>query len=1346
MDIEGLWIKVGAKFDEVEKALQKLPYDAQKAATEMEQAFKAVGVKNLEKEFRDAQAAFELLERSGTLTAKQLADAADNVKAKWAAWKEEIDDGGGALGRFATQATQLGAALTAAITAPLVGLGTAAFQAAETLDGAFDKIRVGTGATGAQLDALQGSFRNVFGDVPDDADKVAEALTKVSQRTGQIGPGLESLTRQFLDLSRVTGEQIGPSIEKVTRLFGDWSVESSKQAGTMDMLFKVSQATGLSVTALADKLVYAGAPFRQLGLSVEQSAIMLGKFEKEGVNVELVIGAMRTALAKFGKAGEEPVEAFKQLVSAIKNADVAQGNLIAAQVVGTKRMADFAAAVREGRLDLDGLFKTVMGSKETIAQAASDVQDYGEAWSKLKNQITLALEPLGAILFNTLTKIVQHLQPAIEWVSALAKTFAELPPSVQTASVALAGIVAAAGPVMLMVGQLTSAFANLQTAGFVNFSGALNGLKASLLAIAPIAIGAVAAFEGFNILSRIGTELELLAKSFSDLARSFFDLDGISKTLANSFHETADGLKQYFRGYSEIGETIATAFDNAGKAIGLWGNEIDKATAKTKDSYDFFDRLRKALDELGRADTWIEMFRRSMGPLGSLMSTLNQLREVMTMVTGKSVEMDQAAEKQVKRLQEAANAHSRVTKEQLEALVATKNTAQAVQNVGAAMQAAAAQARTASEETKQASGHTRQLGIDFANLGKHAEDGTKKAAAAAKALAHDIESTWARIDQMLHGLPKSFSEFEAALSRGLNANTALKHMEEQIYKLEQGFGSKIPEAIRKGMIVHLDLAAKQLRDFKQQADQIKLDQAFEKANAAVLAFTTNVAHAGKQGLEYLSSIGITAANIANQASAAMRQMDADFKTLGITTSQSLTRTADEATAAYDRLVEKAKEGLVSSIDLQKGLVKALDAQLAAAKASGAPWQELEAKLKSAKEALGQMTGESVKSANVMGDAWKSFGNQVSTIFTDFGKGVADAILHSKSLGQAFTKMANELKEAFMRTIVEGALKQVMKGLDDVGLSFDKLAKKALENLSAIGRSIAGIFGSGGTSVASGAAGAAGSAGSAGGAAGGAGGAAGGVMGTIGAIGSIGSLISGVIGNFQMAGMNKTLDLIEKEVRYSQIHLKNMLEFANKWWPWMENLKYLQIMESLERVLYESNEHLSALASGVYFNALADSLEGFGDDIHDFGQRVPVEIGGAIEQVGQRMVATMNNTVAQQSAANNRGLTTLANSIGAAMSPMLNELQLMRKTTQEQLRIVAEGVWATYSAVSKPGWQTTVPSLPGGPPNTGPSIPGRLPATVPNTNITVNVTSNSQNPYTTGLQVAQGINAILPARI
>jgi tape measure domain-containing protein len=178
------------------------------------------------------------------------------------------------------------------------------------------------------------------------------------------------------------------------------------------------------------------------------------------------------------------------------------------------------------------------------------------------------------------------------------------------------------------------------------------------------------------------------------------------------------------------------------------------------------------------------------------------------------------------------------------------------------------------------------------------------------------------------------------------------------------------------------------------------------------------------------------------------------------------------------------------------------------------------------------------------DAWKNvrtgISRQVSTIQTDFSRAIVNIIRGTESVGEAFRKVGNAAVDGLLRTGIEFAVNEGIK-----------LLGKLLTSLGGVGKKIGGILGGsggGGTSGGGGAQGGVGSAVSA---------ASGGILGMV---TSIGSLVSGVIGNFQMAGMNKTLDLIEKETRYSQIHLLHILEKQNEYLP-----KLKDIWESLIRM-------------------------------------------------------------------------------------------------------------------------------------------------------------------------------------
>lgn len=306
-------------------------------------------------------------------------------------------------------------------TAALAG-GAALVSIGTTFDTMSDTIRVGTGATGAELKRLEESAKRVGTSVPASFDDVGTAIADLNTRTGLVGPQLEGMAGQFLELSRITGTDLTTAIESGTRLFGDWSISAEDMPGTMDALFRASQETGVGFDALSQNMVKFGAPMRQLGFSFEETAGLLGKFEKEGVNSSLVMGSMRIALGKMAKAGEPAEETLTRVTDEIANAGSAsEANALALELFGSKAGPDMAAAIREGRFELGDLLGVIEGGSETIMGAADDTADWQEQWQLLKNKGMVAFAPLAQKAFGALgdgmEKAGPHLEAFGEWMS-----------------------------------------------------------------------------------------------------------------------------------------------------------------------------------------------------------------------------------------------------------------------------------------------------------------------------------------------------------------------------------------------------------------------------------------------------------------------------------------------------------------------------------------------------------------------------------------------------------------------------------------------------------------------------------------------------------------------------------------------------------------------------------------------------------------------------------------------------------------------------------------------------------------------------------------------------------------
>jgi len=135
--------------------------------------------------------------------------------------------------------------------------------------------------------------------------------------------------------------------------------------------------------------------------------------------------------------------------------------------------------------------------------------------------------------------------------------------------------------------------------------------------------------------------------------------------------------------------------------------------------------------------------------------------------------------------------------------------------------------------------------------------------------------------------------------------------------------------------------------------------------------------------------------------------------------------------------------------------------------------------------------------------------EVSTIFNDLSRGIARSIVEWKGFGDLGKKVVKDLGEAMIRILINGAFKQL-----------SGVIKDALGQMGELGKSISKFLGGGASSAANAA--------NPGGLTSGiGGGASSGASAVVGAVAGVATAISSIVGNFQMAGMNKSLDLIVK---------------------------------------------------------------------------------------------------------------------------------------------------------------------------------------------------------------------------
>jgi hypothetical protein len=328
---------------------------------------------------------------------------------------------GQAAGRIPTPMKIAAAAITA-VFAAVATVAVKSFKELLKLGEEFNEvtriIQVGTGAAGADLAALEQSFRNVAAAVPSSFADVATVIAELDTRTDLAGDGLEAMAEQLLTLSRLMGGDARATTREVTRLFNRFGLEAEAASDMLDVLFRASQASGASVDSLAAETTKYAATLQNMGFSLEESVALLAIFEREGVRSRTVMAALQQGIAKLTRDGTVPAsEALRDLFTDLQGLDRE-----AALAKGLDLFGDSAAelidAIRDGRLDIEGFTSAIVDGGLGIMETAEATDGWRQALDKVRNNLKLQFEPLAREVFREVTSLIEGLNPAIDRVKA----------------------------------------------------------------------------------------------------------------------------------------------------------------------------------------------------------------------------------------------------------------------------------------------------------------------------------------------------------------------------------------------------------------------------------------------------------------------------------------------------------------------------------------------------------------------------------------------------------------------------------------------------------------------------------------------------------------------------------------------------------------------------------------------------------------------------------------------------------------------------------------------------------------------------------------------------------------
>lgn len=368
-------------------------------------------------------------------------------------------------------------------------------------DDMFDTIRVGTGASGDAFAGLQDSAMKVAQTVPamdGGLSQIGSTMADLNTRLGATGEPLETLTGQFVQLANMG---IDADINSVSQALSGFGISAADAPAAMDQLFQISQATGLSITELADSAVKGGPQLRQFGFDMADSAALIGSLDKAGLDADKTIAGMSRAMVAFAKDGREPKKALFETITEIENF-TAVGNDVAAldlagKIFGTRGAGQFVDAVKSGQLSVEDFAAATGASSDTILGVADETADVAEQWQLFKQMLAVELAPVAERVFgaigDSMTWLKDNALPALremaDWVgrnkdvlTALAIAVGSMAAGIAIARAGLLAFTAAQRVMNIMTLLSTKGIQGLNIAMRANVFGLIAGAIVGLVA------------------------------------------------------------------------------------------------------------------------------------------------------------------------------------------------------------------------------------------------------------------------------------------------------------------------------------------------------------------------------------------------------------------------------------------------------------------------------------------------------------------------------------------------------------------------------------------------------------------------------------------------------------------------------------------------------------------------------------------------------------------------------------------------------------------------------------------------------------------------------------------------
>ena len=567
--------------------------------------------------------------------------------------EQDIDN---AVDSINAKLAAIGAALSASVTLPLTLLGKAALDTFTNFEQSMQNTFSVMGATASEMEALRKKAEDMGASTRFSASQAADALYSLGSAGQTAAQAMNSLDG-VLQLAGATGSDLAFTSSTIASTLSQFHLSAEKSAHIADVFSLAISKSQANMTKLSYSMKYVGPVAAGLGVSLETSTAALMRLYNTGFGGEQAGTILRSGLQKLASGTDDVKKKLQELGVSYDEVNPKTNNL--ADIIERLKDANIdvakssdlfgeaAAAGMQALIEGGGdALRTMDGLLQASDGAAKKMQDIQNAsFANTKAELSSAFE---AVLITLTSNVIPAVDAVAKSITRILQVVNELPVGVQTTGTAFAALVAAAGPLLLVVVGIKKIKAEMVQLNLVMKANPVLAWGAAIAAAGAIALGIIAqvkkAHEDYiHGAKRSVEEVKKLkedALKQGNEGRKIQSLFDEYNTLKNKTQRTADEQERY----NNLLKELQTIVPGATEALDAQGQKV------IQNEQAITEAIRKRIES--------EKILNNLA-LIKAKSNVAHAQSVLTSEGAKLPQQQAALEKAITKMEQAASSYSK---------------------------------------------------------------------------------------------------------------------------------------------------------------------------------------------------------------------------------------------------------------------------------------------------------------------------------------------------------------------------------------------------------------------------------------------------------------------------------------------------------------------------------------------------------------------------------------------------------------------------------------------------------------------------------------------------------------